>query len=110
VGVYGVLAYAVTHRRHEIGVRRALGADTGRVLRDVLGEGVRFALTGCGAGLVVAAITAQLLQTQLYAVHPRDPVTYGIAVVLVLCGAVIACWVPALRATAISPLEALRVE
>ena len=107
VGVYGVLAYAVAHRRHEFGVRRALGADAGQVMREVLREGLGFAAGGCIGGLAAAAVAARLLESQLYAVHPRDPITYGTAVSLILCGAVVACWIPAHRATTISPMDAL---
>jgi len=110
VGVYGVLAYAVAHRRHEFGVRRALGADTGRVLREVMREGLGFALAGCLGGLAAAMVAGPLLHSQLYAVHPRDPVSYTVAVVLILAGAAIACWIPAWRATRVSPMDALRSE
>jgi putative ABC transport system permease protein len=110
IGVYGVLAYAVAVRRHEFGVRRALGADTAQVMREVMGEGVKFALAGSAAGLVGAAMAARLLHSQLYAVHPRDPVAYGVSLALLLCGAALACWIPAHRATAISPMDALRTE
>jgi putative ABC transport system permease protein len=110
IGVYGVLAYAVTTRRHEFGVRRALGADTRQVIREVLGEGVRFAAVGCLGGVVGAAIAARLLHSQLYAVEPRDPITYATAVSIILGGAVVACWIPAHRATTISPMDALRAE
>jgi putative ABC transport system permease protein len=110
IGVYGVLAYAVTTRRHEFGVRRALGADARQVIRDVLGEGVRFAVVGCLGGVVGAAIAARLLQSQLYAVEPRDPMTYAAAVSMILTGAMAACWIPAYRATTISPMDALRAE
>ncbi len=110
IGVYGVLAYAVAVRRHEFGVRRALGADTVQVMREVLREGLTFAVAGSAAGLAGAAIAARLLQSQLYAVHPRDPITYGASLALLLCGAALACWIPAYRATAISPMDALRTE
>jgi putative ABC transport system permease protein len=110
IGVYGVLAYAVTSRRHEFGVRRALGADTARVMRDVLGEGARFAAIGCLGGVAGAAAAARLLQSQLYAVDTRDPLTYGVAVLLIASGAASACWIPARRATSISPMDALRGE
>ena len=110
IGVYGVLAYAVAVRRHEFGVRRALGADTRQVIREVLREGVKFAAAGSTVGLAAAALAAGLLQSQLYAVHPRDPITYGASLGLILCGAALACWIPAYRATAISPMDALRTE
>jgi predicted permease len=110
VGVYGVLAYAVTRRRHEFGVRRALGADAARVMRDVLREGGALALTGCAGGLALAALAARLMQNQLYAVHPRDPISYGVALALILGSAAIACGIPAYRAASINPMDALRSE
>jgi putative ABC transport system permease protein len=110
IGVYGVLAYAVTTRRHELGVRRALGADTARVLRNVMAEGVKFTAVGAAAGLCAASLAARLLQSQLYAVQPRDPATYAAAAGLIVAGALLACWIPARRAVAVSPMEALRAE
>ena len=110
IGVYGVLAYAVATRRHEFGVRRALGAGGPRLVRDVLGEGMKFAAVGCAAGLAAAALTARLLQNQLYAVEPRDPSTFATAATLILLGAAVACLVPAYRAATVNPLDALRAE
>lgn len=110
VGVYGVLAYAVTHRRHEFGVRRALGANAGQLMREVLREGLGFALAGCTGGLAGAVVAARLLQSQLYRVQPHDPITYGIAIALILGGAALACSIPAYRVTTISPMDALRSE
>jgi ABC-type antimicrobial peptide transport system permease subunit len=103
IGVYGVLAYAVAHRRHEFGVRRALGADTGQVLREVMREGLGFAVAGCLGGVAGAFAAGRLLENQLYAVHARDPVSYAFAVALIFTGAVVACWIPAWRATTVSP-------
>lgn len=108
VGVYGVLAYGVAQRRHEIGVRRALGAGTGDLMRDVLAEGLGFTMLGCASGLAVAAASAKLLQSQLYGVQPRDPATFIVAVALIVVASAFACWIPARRATAISPMDALR--
>jgi ABC-type antimicrobial peptide transport system permease subunit len=110
VGVYGVLAYAVALRRHEFGVRRALGADGGHVMREVLREGFGFAIAGCTAGLGVIAIAARFLQSQLYGVPAADPISHAGAIALILCGAAIACWIPAHRATSVSPMEALKTE
>jgi predicted permease len=110
VGVYGVLAYSIAHRRHEFGVRRALGADAGKVMRGVLREGLTFAIIGCAAGVAGALAAGRLLQTQLYAVQPHDPVSFGAAVTLILVGALVACGIPAYRAIAVSPMEALRTE
>ncbi|MGH9372843.1 MAG: FtsX-like permease family protein [Vicinamibacterales bacterium] len=105
-----MLAYAVTIRRHEFGVRRALGADAARIIREVLGEGIGFAAVGCLADLVAALGAGPLLESQLYAVHPRDPLALGLALALILCGALAACWIPAYRATSIGPMDALRTE
>ena len=110
IGVYGVLAYAVATRRHEFGVRRALGAGTPQVLREVFREGLGFTLIGCAIGLVAAALAGQLLQNQLYGVHPRDPLAYSAALALILAGALVACWIPGRRAIAVSPMDALRAE
>jgi putative ABC transport system permease protein len=110
VGVYGVLAYAVANRRHEFGLRRALGADAGQVLREVMREGLGFALVGCLSGLAGASVAGRLLESQLYGVHPRDPVSYSLAIAVILTGAAVACWIPAWRATTVSPMDALRTE
>jgi putative ABC transport system permease protein len=110
VGVYGLLAYAVARREHEFGVRMALGAAATHIRRQVLREGWGFALAGCLAGLIGAIPAARLLERQLYAVRPHDPLTYGTVVVVMLLAVTLACWVPARRATSISPVEALRAE
>ena len=110
VGVYGVLAYSVAHRRHEFGVRRALGADAAQVMGGVLREGLTFAIVGCAAGAAGALAAGRLLQTQLYAIQPHDPVSFGAAVALILAGALVACGIPAYRAIAVSPMEALRTD
>lgn len=110
VGIYGVIAYSVATRRHEFGVRRALGAGTLQVLREVFREGLGFTAIGCVIGLAGAALAGQFLQNQLYGVHPRDPIAYAIALAMIVIGAAIACWIPGLRATAVSPMDALRAE
>jgi putative ABC transport system permease protein len=110
LGVYGVLAYAVAVRQRDIGVRRALGADTRRVIGEVVREGLVLTLGGAVVGLAAAAVSASLLRSQLYAVQPHDPLTYGVGLGLALVCAVVACLVPALRAAAISPMDSLRNE
>jgi putative ABC transport system permease protein len=110
VGVYAVLAYAVAGRRHELGIRRALGASHARVVRAVLGEGLGFALAGSVVGLAGALAAGRLLQAQLYAVNARDPISYAAAVAMVLLGAAVACGIPAYRAATVDPMEALRSE
>jgi ABC-type lipoprotein release transport system permease subunit len=110
VGVYGVIAYAMTRRRYEFGVRLALGAQPGQVTALVLGEGARLASLGIAAGLAGAVVAARLLESQLFMVSPSDGWSYFAAGVAIAVTAVAACWLPARRASAISPLEALRAE
>jgi predicted permease len=110
VGLYGVIAYAVARRRHEFGIRLALGARPGQVQRLVVGEGVRLAVLGLALGVPAAAIGARLLQAQLFGVSPRDPASYALALGLLGLAAVLASWVAARRATAASPLDVLRAE
>lgn len=110
VGLYGVIAYVVGRREQEIGVRVALGAGGAQVARLVVGQSLRLALAGVGAGLVVALAVTHVLRTLLFEVSPMDPVTLG-AVALILIGvALVASWVPARRAARIDPMVALRAE
>ncbi|MGH9143421.1 MAG: FtsX-like permease family protein, partial [Vicinamibacterales bacterium] len=110
VGVYGVIAYTMTRRRYEFGVRLALGAQPTQVTALVLREGARLAGAGLAFGLVSAALVARLLQSQLFGISPRDAVSYAAAAAAIGAAAVAACWIPARRASAISPLEAIRTE
>jgi len=110
IGLYGVLAYFVTQRRREIGVRVALGADSGQVLRMVVGRGLWLALAGIAAGLVGAAILTRFMRSVLFGVGATDPATYaGVAAVL-LAVAFLASWIPARRAARVDPLIAMRAE
>ena len=108
VGVYGVIAYSVARRRTEFGVRLALGARPWQIVRLAMREGARPATLGLGIGLLVAAAMAPLLQGQLFGVTPRDPWSYLAAALLLGAAAALASWLPARRAAAVSPLDALR--
>ncbi len=110
VGVYGVTAYSVALRRHEFGVRQALGARAGQIVRLVLTEGATLACAGVGLGVAGAVGAAFLLRAQLFDVAPTDAVSYGLAIPLLAGAALAACWIPARRATKSSPLESLRTE
>ena len=110
IGLYGLMSYAVAQRSREFGVRIALGAARGNVLRLVVGQGMRLALVGTGVGLVGALGLTRLLGSQLYAVEATDPATFAGVVALLLGVALAATLVPALRATATEPMRALREE
>ena len=108
VGVYGVLSYAVTQRVHEIGVRMALGARPGQVRGAVLRHGVLIASAGMVVGLVAAIGLSAVLQTLVFGVSPRDPVVFGMVVLMLGAVVLVAGYLPARRATKVQPLEALR--
>lgn len=110
IGIYGVMAYSVTQRTHEIGIRLALGAKRGDVLKLVVGQGMLLATLGISIGLVGAFFLTRLMETLLFGVTPTDPVTFGCIALLLLGIALCACWIPAQRATKIDPLAALRHE
>jgi len=110
VGIYGVLAYFVTQHTAEIGVRVALGAQTGDVLRLVLRRGMGLTLVGVALGLFAALAVTRLMQTLLFGVGATDPLTFGAIALLMLLVALLACWIPARRATKVDPLIALRSE
>jgi len=109
-GVYGVMAYVVGQRSGEIGLRMALGATPGSVMRLVLKQGLTLAALGLLLGLLGAAATSQLLTRMLFQVKAADPATYAVVALLLAVVALAACWLPARRATHVDPLTALREE
>jgi len=110
IGVYGVMSYSVSQQTRQIGVRMALGAQRGHVLKSVLKKALREALLGVVVGLVGAFALTRIIKSQLYEVSRTDPLTFGGVVVLLLVAALIASWLPARRAAKLNPMEALRYE
>ena len=110
VGMYGVLAYHVTARTREIGIRMALGATPHEVVQLVIAQGLRVTIAGIGIGLLISAMTSRLLTTLLQGVSPTDVVTWSSAVGVWVAVALVACWLPARRATRVEPAVALREE
>jgi len=109
-GIYGVLSYAVTQRTQEIGIRMALGAQPGQVLRETLQSGMLLVSIGVLLGLAGAFAAVRLLQTLLFGVSSRDPLTYSAVALAVIFVGLLANFIPARRAAAVDPMRALRTE
>jgi predicted permease len=110
IGIYGVLAYNVARQTQDLGVRMALGAQTGDIMRLVLGSGLRLALTGLAIGLAFSLALTRMMTTLLYGVTATDPITFAGVALAFLAVAIGACWIPALRATRVDPAVTLRCE
>jgi putative ABC transport system permease protein len=110
IGIYGVMSFAVAQRTHEIGLRIALGAGPQQVLRLVLGEGMLLALIGLGVGLTGTYFVGRLMKTVLYQVNAVDPAAISAVTAVLLLSALLACYIPARRATQVDPMVALRDE
>lgn len=110
LGIYGVISYMVNERTHEIGIRLALGAQKQNIMRMVVGQGLRLAITGAAAGLIGALIVSQLMAGLLFGVTPTDPIMFGSVALLLVGVALLACYLPARRAIRVEPMIALRHE
>ena len=110
IGIYGLMGYSVQQRTQEIGIRLALGAETGQVRRMVIGQGMRLAVAGVVIGIGAAWGLSQVIKTFLFGVKERDPMVFAGVAVLLTVVSLIAVWLPARRATRIDPVVALRYE
>ena len=110
IGLYSVMAYSVSQRTHEIGIRIALGARTGHVFRLVIGQGIFLTVVGIGAGIVTAVVVMRFVSSLLFGVTATDPMTFISVALLLGTVALMACYIPARRATKVDPLVALRYE
>lgn len=110
IGIYGVISFLVNERTHEIGIRLALGAERRNILQMILRRGLALAITGAGVGLVGAICVSYLMRSVLYQVAPADPITFSVVVLIFIGVALIACYLPARRATKVNPMVALRCE
>jgi ABC-type antimicrobial peptide transport system permease subunit len=110
IGIYGVISYSVNRRMPEFGMRMALGARPGDLVRMIVGQGLRLSVAGAAIGLLCAAGLTRLLGSLLYGVGGRDPVTFAAVGVLALATTTVACYLPARRAAAADPMRSLRSE
>ncbi len=109
IGLYAVLSYSVSQSTRELGLRMALGAGAGDLLRLVISRGVRLTTVGVVIGAIAALTLTRLMGNLLYKVSPRDPIAFGAALIILIAVALLACFLPARRATRVDPVRALRI-
>jgi putative ABC transport system permease protein len=109
-GIYGVISYSTKRRAHEIGVRMALGAQARDVIKLIVRQGMTLAVMGVAIGVGAALVLTRLMSSLLYGVSATDPVTFSAVALSMACVALLACWIPARRATKADPMAALRCE
>ena len=110
IGIYGMLSYTMSQRSHEVGIRIALGAESRQVVRMVVGEGMRIVAIGVAIGLAGSLGATRLLRSQLFGVGPTDVLTFTVVTVLLAFVAMLACFLPARRASRVDPMVALRTD
>jgi putative ABC transport system permease protein len=110
IGIYGVIYYSVSRRMHEMGVRMALGANGGDIIRLVMSEGLVLTALGLALGLAVSLAVSSYLRSLVYGISERDPLTYTVAIAVILAAAVLGCWRPAAKAASANPVDAMRAE
>jgi putative ABC transport system permease protein len=110
IGIYGVMAYSVSARKQEMGIRMSLGASPRDILKLVVGQGMRLALIGVGLGVAASLALTRLIATLLFGVHATDPLAFGLAALALVATALLACYLPARRATRVDPIVVLRYE
>jgi putative ABC transport system permease protein len=110
LGQYAVLAFTMKRRTRDVGLRMALGASAPQVLRSVIGEGLQLTFVGLSIGLTLSLVAARALRSALFGVTPVDPSTYACVVGVLAAASLLACWLPAWRASRVDPMKALRQE